>query len=303
MTGFNRENLSLSIILCGALTLPGCVSPFQAHYQAATNRDGMCPGKDGLTPPQAEIRTGAKDWFPQTACEAAVIQAAVDRCIGAATTTSDVFGADSFATGAGWRWTRRRPARMAYSPRWGRWCRIRCSPPPIWWRRWEPPSPRPFMAPPPRYRSKACTPPPAITPSKTSGSPRMKPIIKACGTPSVRYARKICCWAVLKWKNPARLIRPRRVNGVPFVAVCAGSTPSPASSLDAAPRNRGCRLFNNRHAENRARIKHGLDFYVGFKFGRLRSTSIPLTLHRGYLLARFRLRCIEATCYLRLRYR
>lgn len=101
MTGFNRENLSLSIILCGALTLPGCVSPFQAHYQAATNRDGMCPGKDGLTPPQAEIRTGAKDWFPQTACEAAVIQAAVDRCIGAATTTSDVFGADSFATGAG----------------------------------------------------------------------------------------------------------------------------------------------------------------------------------------------------------
>ena len=40
-------------------------------------------------------------WVPQTACEAAIVQMAVDRCIGASTTTSDIYNAGSVSRGAG----------------------------------------------------------------------------------------------------------------------------------------------------------------------------------------------------------
>jgi hypothetical protein len=82
-----------------ALAASGCTTPFHLHY-ASASQTAQCPGFAAAMPPAA-IKQDGGIWTPQTPCEAAVVQMAVDRCIGAATTGSDIVGAGSFADGAG----------------------------------------------------------------------------------------------------------------------------------------------------------------------------------------------------------
>jgi len=98
-----RQGLPCLLTVSLALSVSGCTTPFQLHYAAASQKT-MCPGNTGETPyiPLAEpYKAGDVLWVPQTACEAAIVQMAVDRCIGAASTGSDISGAGSFSDGAG----------------------------------------------------------------------------------------------------------------------------------------------------------------------------------------------------------
>ncbi len=78
----------------------GCTTPFHIHYASASH-NAMCPGFDGATPPVEAAKQDGALWTPQTPCEAAVVQMAVDRCIGASSTSTDIVGAGSFSNGAG----------------------------------------------------------------------------------------------------------------------------------------------------------------------------------------------------------
>jgi hypothetical protein len=78
----------------------GCTTPFQVHYEAVSH-SAMCPSSSGVTLPVDAIKQDGSVWVPQTACEAAIVQMAVDRCIGASTTTSDIYNAGSVSRGAG----------------------------------------------------------------------------------------------------------------------------------------------------------------------------------------------------------
>jgi hypothetical protein len=82
------------------LTALGCTTPFHIHYASASH-NAMCPGFEGVTPPVETVKQDETLWTPQTPCEAAVVQMAVDRCIGAASTSTDMMGAGSFSDGAG----------------------------------------------------------------------------------------------------------------------------------------------------------------------------------------------------------
>ena len=95
-----RNRLPCLIAVWFACSATGCTTPFRIHYDSASY-NAMCPGNTGNTPPADAMKQDGTLWVPQTACEAAIVQMAVDRCIGAATTGSDIYSAGSVSDGAG----------------------------------------------------------------------------------------------------------------------------------------------------------------------------------------------------------
>ncbi len=95
-----RKSHACIIAVVFAVLVSGCTTPFQIHY-ASASRNAMCPGIAGATPPAESIKLDGALWSPQTPCEAAIVQMAVDRCIGAGTTSSDMLSAGSTADSAG----------------------------------------------------------------------------------------------------------------------------------------------------------------------------------------------------------
>lgn len=95
-----RKSLPCLLTVSLALSASGCTTPFRIHYDSASH-NAMCPGNTGNTSPADVIKQDGTLWVPQTACEAAIVQMAVDRCIGAASTVTDISSAPSVSDGTG----------------------------------------------------------------------------------------------------------------------------------------------------------------------------------------------------------